>query len=940
MRKDEKQMINNIQKILVTSIFVAMSMLNVYAQSLPSIDQIGSMSPSQQQALAGQYGVDLSAIGMSPTTTSSGLDLLPSGLDNLGQSDDVTPKVDIQMAKKLLQDQDKREKLKQLERESIPVFERNNKDLRDLKIYGRDFFNEEVSTYAAVDDAPIPNDYIIGVGDNISVLLYGAQNEEIDLIVDRSGYINFPQLGQLSVAGMNLDQINSYIDRRVRNQMLGVDVSISLGKLRSINVFLAGEAKTPGSYSVSALSSVSHILFVAGGISEIGSLRDISVIRSNEVISKFDLYKLLTEGYTQGDIRLQSGDVVFIPPVTKTVLIDGAVKRPGKYELTEEDDLANLIFLAGGLQNRAYLKKALLERFDPKQGSSIVNNINLMDETDLNRILNDGDIIKIARVDNQPANNILVRGAAQRTGQYAHSNGIRFSDIINSIELDLELNADLNKALIIRKRDKNSRDIEVLSLNIFEALDNKKSESDPFLEARDEILIFSLPRINAEFEDEMFLKKEQAIDEKIYTANDEFEKNIGLNSQISQQSMPMSMDMMSNPYFDLMTQQQYEEMYKEKESLIEQKKLTKGDRSELLEPVIKSLYEQASSNQPLKVVSISGAVKVPGEYPLMENSTYFDLIELAGGYTDDALIDIAELRRLRLDENELITTQLIDINLNKNRLNEERLITLSSRDHLRIRRIKDWDIKDKVTLKGEIAYPGEYLISPNEPLSSVISRAGGFTNESFIDAAIFTRESIKEKEREQLNILAETIRRDQASRAMTKESEDFSISSQEIEESISALLSSEIIGRLVVDVPRLLSGDSSADIVLQDGDVIEVPKYTNAVTVVGEIRRAGSFVRQESYSIDDYIELAAGMTSRGNRKEIYIIRANGSVDKLNSEKSRFFSFSDSSDSILAGDTIVVPIKSSYQTPLNTYRTVSQVIFQSIASIAAFSTIFN
>ena len=208
-----------------------------------------------------------------------------------------------------------------------------------------------------------------------------------------------------------------------------------------------------------------------------------------------------------------------------------------------------------------------------------------------------------------------------------------------------------------------------------------------------------------------------------------------------------------------------------------------------------------------------------------------------------------------------------------------------------------------------------------------------------LEGAVFTRESIKRKEREQLQILGDTIRRDQAARSMTKESEDFSVNASEVEASISALLSSNVYGRLIIDIPRLLGGNLSSDIVLQDGDVLSVPKYTNAVTVVGEVRRSGSFVRQDSFAINDYIQLAAGMTARGDKKEVYVIRANGSVEK-GIEKKSFLTFKNNKDQILAGDTIVVPIKSSYQTPLNLYSTVSQVIFQSIASIAAFSTVIN
>tara|TARA_B100001559_G_C16421826_1_gene585469 strand:- start:669 stop:1193 length:525 start_codon:yes stop_codon:yes gene_type:complete len=174
---------------------------------------------------------------------------------------------------------------------------------------------------------------------------------------------------------------------------------------------------------------------------------------------------------------------------------------------------------------------------------------------------------------------------------------------------------------------------------------------------------------------------------------------------------------------------------------------------------------------------------------------------------------------------------------------------------------------------------------------------------------------------------------------MTKESKDFNVSSSEVEAGITALLSSAVYGRLIIDLPSLMSGDLNADIVLQDGDILSIPKFTSAVTVVGEVRRSGSFVLQDNYIIDDYLTLAAGMTARGDEKEIYIIKADGSVNKNNTKKSLFV-FDDGHNNIEAGDTIVVPIRSNYQTPLNLYSTVSQVVFQSIASIAAFSTILD
>ena len=309
---------------------------------------------------------------------------------------------------------------------------------------------------------------------------------------------------------------------------------------------------------------------------------------------------------------------------------------------------------------------------------------------------------------------------------------------------------------------------------------------------------------------------------------------------------------------------------------------------------------------------------------------------MAGGFTEDAITDKAELRRMGIAADGAAEVKLIEIHIKDTSSSS----FLMSRDHLRVSQIKDWNMTDMVELTGEIFYPGEYLIGPNETLLSVIERAGGLTEESFIEAGLFTREEIRLKEQEQLAVLGDTIRREHAARAMTVAGEAFPITSEEVESGIAALLATEVIGRLVIDLPRLLSGDITADINLENGDILYIPSYSNAVTVVGEVRRSGSFIHQESYTLDDYIELSAGITERGNRKGVYIVRANGSVDRLRNNKSRLLQFSDTNDNILAGDTIVVPIKSSYQSPLALYRGVTEIIFQSLASIAVFSTLVN
>ena len=894
--------------------------LNMPGVSPAMISQFSMMSPDARRAMAAQYGINIDDLGLGNTIDNNQIGAPANEIDS--EANRI-------LYERVIENQANEDEAKELRRKNIPLFERDFQSISELPIYGQFLFDGDYSTYAPIDNAPVPNNYILGAGDSLRVLLYGTLDSEMDLMVMRDGTINFPELGSFSVAGMTFIEASQYIRNKVLKQMIGVEISISVGRLKSINVFMAGEAAIPGTYSVSGLSSVSQLLFVAGGISDIGSLRNIEIRRSNKLIAKFDLYELLTQGNASGDVRLQSGDVIFVPTIKKSVFVDGAVKRPGRYELIDNEPISKLIEITGGLENRAYLKKISIERYNYKADIPSIINLDLTDNDNLNFNIMDGDIIRIAEISDRLSNSVTLIGAVKRPGKYGWVDGLRFSDLLNSIDIDFANNFDITKGLIVRRKTEINYDIEVHEFNIKNALEFPKTNMDPIIELHDEIFIFSLG-----FNDDS-LNNIQIYDPSMDLEHPAYGENDSVND--SKEQPVMAEEMISNINdieANQLSHKEYQVVLHESKKEAEYALINQGKRRFLLKQILEKLNQQATSSEASKIVSISGAVKVPGEYPLTADASYMDLVELAGGFKDNAYIEAAEIRQKLLDTHGSMSINTFDVDLSA--LSGEKL---AGRDHLHIRSVKDWDARDTVILNGEVVYPGIYLISPNETLSSVIKRAGGFTGESFIEGAMFTRESIKQKEREQLQILGDAIRRDQAARAMTKESEDFSVSSNEVEASIEALLSTEVYGRLIIDVPRLIGGDKSADLVVQDGDVLNIPKYTNAVTVVGEVRRAGSFVRKESYDMEDYLQLAAGMTDRGDDKEIYIIRADGSVQK-NSRVRSLFTFDNDQKNILAGDTIVVPIKSSYQTPLNLYSTVSQVVFQSIASIAAFSTILN
>ena len=435
---------------------------NVYAQGMtipgvsPSmLSQFSTMSPDQRRELAASYGINLEDLGM----IGDG-----GGANDIGMpGNELESDANQALYERIIDAQENTKKAAKYRKDNIPLFEQDYSSIEDLPVYGKFLFDGEFSSFSPVDNAPVPNDYVLGVGDSLRVLLYGIEDSEFNLVINRQGNINFPELGEISIAGMSFSEASEYLKTRVSRQMIGVEIGISVGRLRSINVFMSGEAKISGMYSVSGLSNVSQLLYVAGGITDIGSLRNIQIRRANEIIATFDLYELLARGNAENDIRLLSGDVVFIPTIKKSVYIDGAIRRPGKYELKDKEVMSDLIDLAGGFSNRAYLKQVYIERYDHDSDVPSIINLDLTDDEQLDYKISDGDIIRIARVTNQLSNSVVLKGAVKRPGRYGWYKGIRFSNILSTINADFQDNFDTDKGLIVRRINANNYDIEELA---------------------------------------------------------------------------------------------------------------------------------------------------------------------------------------------------------------------------------------------------------------------------------------------------------------------------------------------------------------------------------------------------------------------------------------------------------------------------------------------
>jgi polysaccharide export outer membrane protein len=847
-----KQAATGFSQRLVKGFVLATAILSVglSAQTISPqmMEQAKNLPRAQQEALARQYGVDLDQI-LGGVAAQAPQEIAAPGAPLLQPS----------IADK-----------KAVNNQSSEV----KKDQK-LKRFGVSLFDREVSTFAPTDDASVPDNYRLGAGDNLVIQLFGKDNAQYDLAVSRQGNINFPNLGPITLAGLTFENARELILSRVADQLIGVQATISMGRLRAINVFMAGEVAVPGAYSVSALTTITQALFQAGGISEIGSLRAIQVKRDGISVATFDAYQLLLQGDASADVRLQSGDVVFVPPYSGLVSVDGAVNRPMVYEFKQGESVRDAVIMAAGFSQDAY--RSAISVVSKAQGKSLptVANIDLSDAGSKGSTLRNGDYVRVQESTDNLKNAVTIEGAVVRPGVYGWVEGQRISDLLASIDGDLKTTADLGYALVVRQ--KNERlDIDVLQIDLASAIINADSDENVLTQPRDKIIVFGLAQVS---------------DISSLDAEAEAEVEVEVEAEAEAEAMA-------------------------------------DQRETLLAPVITKLQSQARSGEPVQTVSVSGAVKSPGTFPLTAGLTVQKLIAAAGGLKDDVYLGGAELRTLYLSSSSEVLSRYQEINL-QSEIELASITRLGSRDHLNVRALPEWNPTDAVILAGEVRFPGEYRIRKGESISDVLERAGGLTVAAFSKGAIFTRESVAAQETARAKEFSQSVIRNFASSQLTRE--DNTIDIAEVQSIAEILQKFEGAGRLLVNIDDALSGANLADLILEDGDTLTIPNRISTVTVVGEIRRPGTHSFQSGLDLEDYLGLSAGMTARADDKELYVVRADGSVFRPTKSWLRF---DGAGASLSAGDTIVVPINAGYTDNLSLWREITQVIFNSTAGLAS------
>lgn len=303
---------------------------------------------------------------------------------------------------------------------------------RRLPLYGHSLFDHVPSTFAPVDHVPVTGDYVIGPGDEILVRAWGQIDLSAKLMVDRDGAVFLPRVGALSVAGLKYEQLPDYFRTAVGRVFRNFDLTVSLGQLRSIQVFVVGQARRPGAYTVSSLCTLVNALFASGGPSQSGSMRRVQLKRDAQVIVEFDFYDLLLAGDKSKDERLLPGDVIYIPPAGPSIAMAGSVNAPGIYELRGNASLSAAIEMAGGLTATADGQKAVVERID-RHDVRRVEEFPL-DASGLERTLQDGDVVRIFSLSPRFQNAVTLRGNVAHPGRMAWRSGLRLRDVIPNQE--------------------------------------------------------------------------------------------------------------------------------------------------------------------------------------------------------------------------------------------------------------------------------------------------------------------------------------------------------------------------------------------------------------------------------------------------------------------------------------------------------------------------
>jgi polysaccharide biosynthesis/export protein len=727
-----------------------------------------------------------------------GQEIDPSLLENLSPAQ-------IEMAKSQLAKSKSIEKPKPVVKEStkkatpgIDINKSSNKK------YGYNYFSSTPTTISAVGDLPLPNEYKISLNDQFTIILSGSKEAIFDLNVNLNGSILLPELGSISVAGETFQEVKTKLKNLIEQSYIGVQIDLSLKSLSAKKITIVGAVKTPGTYLVNPFSTISSALGYSGGISEIGTLRNIRLIRTNGKTYSFDLYKLLISGNRSDDITIESGDVIIIDPAKQFINITGQVKRPAIYEIRESETLDDLIKFALGFTQIANKSNINLRMLDIQ--SSSIRNVNVSKlESGLTDVLS----VNVNPYVNKNIASVIVSGAIKEPGFYPITINESLEGVINKLEF-----------------------IDVYPwLGVLEQFDDENLVKS--------VTLFSLQDANT------YLSVKVLPNSKLFFAN--------INSR------------------------EYSGV------------------SDLAKRLIADYDLSISHKQGTYTLPVFGRFYV---------KSFIDYLGLDMSDVEDEAIYISPLDNIVVKDN-YKNMQFIAKKYN----------TVSFRS----------PVNDliKVTIKGAVDFPGTYTMQSDSVVADLYELIGEFKSEAFLEGIIFTRQAIRDRQRNSIQKSKEDLNK--ALFVSAQKGED--IGDFNIIRALSESIEPENLGRMAGDFsPLSLSINNT---ILLDGDTFIVPKNPNAINVLGEVLNPIAFEYNKRITVRSAIENSGGYQDFADKRKVYVIKANGLVEKAN---RNIFT---QNIKLEPGDTIVVPRKIITNNPgIEALLPVTQILSDLAFSAAA------
>lgn len=728
-----------------------------------------------------------------------------------------------------------------------------------LKRFGSDVFVLGTgNTDTLPMDLPAGADYVLGPGDELNINIWGSQSQSFSALIDRQGEIALPLVGAIAIAGRTIAEAQDLIRKTLQTQLQHASVEISLGRVHTVRVYVVGDVQRPGAYDISSLSTPLNALYAAGGPTSDGSLRVLRHYRGATLVRETDLYDLLLRGVRSDADRLLAGDTILVPTVGPQVTVTGMVRRPAIYELKDNENLWQVLEMAGGVLTSASLRQIDLERIESHQRRTMLS--------------------------------IRLTGAAQET----HQDQPTASAPSESATLHSPATEPAERRVSLP-----ASSAPASAANPVISLDQQAMIELTRIDARDGDKIVVLPILP-------YNERAVYLDGHVFRPGKyPWREGMTINDLLHsyQDVMPEPAD-----HAELIRLEAPD--YRPVATPLNLPDVLRGNNPIPLQPFdVVRVFSRYEVDAPR--VTITGEVLRPGDYPLENGMTAAGLLNMAGGFRRSAYRDSADLASYTVQNGQKAVIQYRTVSLVR-ALQGDRTadVLLLPGDVLSVRQITGWaDIGSSVTLKGEVGHPGTYAIENGERLSSVLQRAGGLRPTAFAQGAVLARVEVRELgEKARLQLIQKIQSQDLTSMVGSGTAQDeqqvLATVRQQQEEALSALQNQPASGRLIIDISPDLGKwqNTRNDIELRDGDALTIPKRSDFVLVSGQVYSPVALTYEAGKNAEWFLRRAGGATSMGDRRKILVIRADGEVI---GRQGRFGN-SVLKVHLLPGDAVVVP----------------------------------